>query len=183
MRFLKWLLIILGGLVLLGFIGFKFMTHQTKKASPEVNVDYDRDGLHIAVFYNSPSKKGRIIFGDSALVPYNEVWRTGANEATTFATDQPLAIGGKTLPAGKYTLWTIPGASEWTVIWNRKMVGWGVNFDSKAAREPAEDVLEVKVPVEVLPNEVERFTITVQDLPGPTLVMEWDRTRVAVPLR
>lgn len=181
MKLLKWFVIIVAGLLLLGFIGFKFMTVQTKKASPEVNVDYDRDGLHIAVFYNSPSKKGRQIFG--GLVPYNEVWRTGANEATTFATDQPLTIGGKALPAGKYSLWTIPGPEEWTVIWNSKVPGWGVNFDSKAAREPADDVVEVKVPVEQLPNDVERFTITVQDLPSATLVLEWDRTRVAVPLR
>jgi hypothetical protein len=181
MKFLKWVLIILVGLAVLGFVGLQVLQHQTKKASPEGMVTYNQGDLRIDIFYNRPSKKERTIFG--GLVPYKQVWRTGANEATTFATSQPLTIGGKTLPAGKYTLWTIPGETEWTVIWNKKMYGWGVNFDSMAAREPAEDALEVKVPVQALPEVVEQFTISVQETPAPTLVLDWDRTRVAVPLK
>ncbi|MBS1583397.1 MAG: DUF2911 domain-containing protein [Bacteroidetes bacterium] len=180
MRFLIRLIIIVAALLALAFIGFKVMQHQTKKASPEATVTYAKDGLDIEVFYNRPSKKGRVIFG--GLVPYGVVWRTGANEATTFRTGQDLTIGGKTLPAGKYTLWTIPGEKDWQVIFNKKMYGWGVDFNASASREPAEDALQVTVPVEALPQEVEQFTISIEDTPGPTLVLAWDRTRVAVPL-
>ncbi|HEX2618209.1 MAG TPA: DUF2911 domain-containing protein, partial [Flavobacteriales bacterium] len=128
-----------------------------------------------------PGKKGRAIFG--GLVPYGEVWRTGANEATTFTTNQDLMVGGQKLTAGTYTLWTIPGETEWTVIFNTKMYGWGVDFNRKASRDPTADALQVKVPVTPTAGEVEQFTMTIQDLPAPTLVMEWDRTHVAVPLK
>ncbi|MFT3886481.1 MAG: DUF2911 domain-containing protein [Flavobacteriales bacterium] len=180
-NFLKWALIIVGGLFIIGFVGLRIMKHQTKKASPEATVSYDKDGLKVDIFYNRPYKKGRQIFG--GLVPYGEVWRTGANEATTFTTDQELTIGGQKLPAGHYTLWTIPGATEWTVIFNSRMYGWGVDFNRKASRDPSADVLQVKEPVMPTSGEVEEFTISMQDAPVPTLVLEWDRTRIAVPLK
>lgn len=180
-KFVKWTLIVLGSLAALALIGFQVMKSNTKKASPEGTVAYEQNGLKVDVFYNRPGKKGREIFG--GLVPYNEVWRTGANEATTFATNQDLSIGGQTLPAGKYTLWTIPGASEWKVIFNKEMYGWGVDFDQKAQRKPESDALQVSIVPETLPDVMEMFTISVEDSPAPTLVLAWDRTRVAVPLR
>lgn len=180
-KFLKWTLIVLGSLAALALIGFQVMKSNTKKASPEGTVAYEKNGLKVDVFYNRPSKRGREIFG--ALVPYEVVWRTGANEATTFETNQDLSIGGQTLPAGKYTLWTIPGANEWKVIFNKEMYGWGVDFDQKAQRKPESDALQVPVVPEALPEEVEMFTISVEDSPAPTLVLAWDRTRVALPLR
>lgn len=180
-KFLKWALILVGGLFVLGFVGLRIMKHQTKKASPEATVNYNKDGLQLDVFYNRPYKKGRAIFG--GLVPYGEVWRTGANEATTFTTNQELTIGGQKLPAAQYTLWTIPGETEWTVIFNKKMYGWGVDFNRKASRDPAADALQVKVPVAPTASEVEQFTISFEDTTVPNLVMEWDHTRIAVPLK
>jgi hypothetical protein len=180
-KFLKWTLIILGLLIAIGAIGMQVLKSQTKKASPEGTVAYEKNGLKVDVFYCRPSKKGREIFG--GLVPYDVTWRTGANEATTFTTNKDLTIGAKTLPAGKYTLWTIPGAKEWKVIFNKEMYGWGVDFNEKAQRKPESDVLEVAAIPEVLPEVVEMFTITVADDSVPTLVLDWDRTRVSVPLQ
>ena len=179
-KFLKWTAIVVGILVVVLFVAFQILQSTTKKASPEATVDYKKDGLEVSVFYCQPSKKGREIFG--GLVPYDKVWRTGANEATTFETNQALTIGGKTLPAGKYTLWTIPGTTEWTVIFNSKMYDWGVSWGAEASREAEADVLEVKVPAETLPSVVEKFTITVED-PTPSLVLAWDKTKVSVPLK
>jgi len=179
MKFLKWFLIILGSLLLLGFAGFKFMQYNTKKASPEATVQYGQDGLDLEVFYNRPGKKGRVIFGN--LVPYDKVWRTGANEATTFTTSKALTIGGTVLPAGTYTLWTIPGATEWTVIFNKKMYPWGVDWNSNASREAAHDALRVVVPVEAVATPEELFTIAFQSSPL-AMTLAWDQVRVTVPL-
>lgn len=178
-KFLKWALIGIGGLLIAGFIAFKLLQRNTKKHSPEDTVVYAQDGLYMEVFYNRPGKKGRVIFG--GLVPYDKVWRTGANEATTFSTDQPLRIGGGTLQAGIYTLWTIPGPDEWTVIFNSKMYPWGVNWGRQASREPAHDALRIVVPVERTEAPVERFTIGFR--PGPlALTLSWDDVLVAVPI-
>ncbi|MDX2284759.1 MAG: DUF2911 domain-containing protein [Bacteroidia bacterium] len=179
-KILRWSLIVLGGLVVLLFIAFKVMQSQTKKASPERNVAIAQDSREINVFYNSPSKRGREIFG--ALVPYGKVWRTGANEATTFTTSAALRIGGKELPAGTYTLWTIPGESSWTVIFNSKSYPWGVNMKSEAAREAEFDVLQAEAPVEPLAEPVEMFDITFDNSSGLAMVMTWDKVRVRLPI-
>lgn len=180
-KFLKWTLIVLGSLAALAFIGFQVMKSNTKKASPEGTVAYAKDGLKVDIFYNRPSKRGRVIFGE--LVPFGQVWRTGANEATTFETNKDLTIGGQVLPAGKYTLWTLPGANEWKVMFNKEMYGWGVDFDQKAQRKPESDALQVTVVPQELPEVMEMFTITIEDQPLPTLVLAWDRTRIAVPMQ
>jgi hypothetical protein len=178
-KFLKWSLISVGSLLILAFIGFKFLQYNTKKASPEDTVVYQQDGLRMEVFYNRPGKKGRVIFG--ALVPYDKVWRTGANEATSFSTDQPLRMGDGTLPAGTYTLWTIPGADEWTVIFNKKMYSWGVDWNSQPSRLAEHDALRVMVPVERLDAPVELFTIAFRPEPL-ALTLSWDDVRVVVPI-
>lgn len=180
MKFLKWFLIVLGALLVLGFCSFKWMEYETKKASPEATIHYVNGDLKVDITYCRPYKKGRVIFG--GLVPYNEVWRTGANKATTFTTNKDLTIAGKVLPAGKYTLWAMPHADNWGVFFNKKMYNWGINMDGKASRDPAEDVVEVTAPVEALPEAMEQFTISVEDARVPTLVFAWDKTRVAVPL-
>src|SRR5688572_21647276 len=97
-KFWKWFLIVVVSLGVILFAFFKVMQYQTKKASPEETAEYKNNGKDIKVEYCSPSKRGREIFG--SLVPYNEVWRTGANEATTFETATDLTISGKKLPAG-----------------------------------------------------------------------------------
>ncbi len=101
--------------------------YATKAYSPEETVTYEENSLDLEVFYNRPYKKDRVIFG--GLVPYGQVWRTGANEATTFSTNEDLLIDGSTLEAGKYTLWTIPMENSWKVIFNSKMYPWGINLD------------------------------------------------------
>jgi hypothetical protein len=177
----KRILIILVSIVVVLVGLFKFMQYNTKKASPESTATYTGNGKNISVFYCRPSKKGREIFG--TLVPYDKVWRTGANEATTFTTTTDLKIGEQTLPAGKYTLWTVPGKEEWNVIFNSKQYGWGVSFGGEASREPSSDVLQVNVPVEH-PNEpVEQFTISFEGQDPVKMVLVWDQTRVAVPIQ
>jgi Protein of unknown function (DUF2911) len=178
-KILKRILIIVGILVVALFIAFKFMQMNTKKASPEATVNYAENGLNLTVFYNKPSKKGREIFG--GIVPYGQVWRTGANEATTFTSNKDLTIGGKVLPAGKYTLWTIPEKDSWTVIFNNKQYMWGVNQNG-ASREADGDVINVVVPVQKMENSMEQFDISIVDKPMLSLVLAWDKTKVSVPM-
>lgn len=179
-KFLKWTAIVVGSLALLAFIGFKYMQSSTKKASPEQTVALKQGGKDITVTYSRPSKKGREIFG--GLVPYGKIWRTGANEATSFITKNELIIGGKLLPAGEYTLWTIPERDKWTVIFNSKQYGWGVSFDGEASREPEADVLKVEVPVESTGAPVEMFTISFNEA-IPAMEMAWEQTKISVPIK
>ncbi len=162
---------------------FPFSGHapvQRPRSSPADTATYASGGLKITVAYSRPYKKGRVIFG--ALVPYNEVWRTGANEPATFTTNKELSIGGKPLPVGTYTLWTTPHADQWQVIFNKRMYKWGINMEGRASRDAAEDALEITVPVEVLPDVTEQFTIRVVDHKVPTLELAWDKVQVSVPL-
>jgi len=155
----------------------------TKKHSPEVTELYNINDQEIEVWYSSPSKKGRTIFGE--LVPYGEVWRTGANEATTFTTDKDLLIDGQTLPAGKYTLWTIPGEETWQIIFNSKMYGWGVRWqDSEATREEAHDVVVATARVSKSITTEENFSIKILEGPGnnPVLLLAWDQVVVPLPM-
>ena len=177
-KILKRTAIVIGVLAVVLFAAFKYFSAKTKEASPEATVAYKKDGTEISVFYCQPAKKGREIFGK--LVPFGEVWRTGANEATTFTTNKDLSIGGKTLPAGKYTLWTIPEKDQWTVIFNGKQYDWGVSFGAKASREAEADVLQIKVPTATLGSVQERFNISF-DQTTPALVLAWDMTKVVVP--
>ncbi len=179
---LKWIGIVLGVLAVLMIIGFQVMKSQTKKHSPEGTVEMTQGNTEISVFYNRPGKKGREIFG--GLVPYNEVWRTGANEATTFTTNKNLVIDNQTLPAGKYTIWTIPDEDNWAVIFNDKMYSWGVSISKggAASRNPDNDVLKTMVPVEKMDEVVELFTISLEESPM-ALTMSWDQTRVRVPIQ
>ncbi|MAY83418.1 MAG: hypothetical protein CMP59_04720 [Flavobacteriales bacterium] len=178
MKALKWTLIIVFGLGILGFLGFQFMIYQTKKASPEATVVYEGEDITLSVNYCRPYKKGRKIFGE--LVPYGEVWRTGANEPTTFMTNKDITIEGVKLKAGKYTLWTIPQETQWTIILNSKMYDWGVNWDEKASRDPMYDVLRVNVPSVPTKEVVEQFTI--EFIYHVNMVMKWDDTEVIVPI-
>jgi hypothetical protein len=178
---LKWSLIIFASLVVILGGLFKYFQYNIKKASPESTVEYKKNGKDITIFYNRPSKRGRVIFGQ--LVPYGKVWRTGANEATTFTTTTPLEVGDKKLEAGKYTMWTIPGENEWTVIINSGQYGWGVNFDTEASREADKDVLQVKVPVEKLEAPAEMFTIAFEDASTLQMVLTWDNVRVVIPVK
>ncbi|PHN04407.1 DUF2911 domain-containing protein [Flavilitoribacter nigricans] len=180
-KFLKWTFYIVAGFALLLFVGFKVLQLQTKRYSPEDTVTYKAAGNELMVYYNRPYKKERAIFG--SLVPFGEVWRTGANEATTFSTEDRITFGGKKLRAGTYTLWTVPGPDSWKVIINDRQYTWGVTTDGIASRDPAADVLEVDVPVEKTKREVEQFTINfVGSGRKPDLVLSWDETQISIPI-
>jgi hypothetical protein len=160
---------------------------QAGRLSPRDSIAVSVDGREISIGYGSPSVRGRTVFG--GLVPWNEVWRTGANEATAFRTEADLVIGGKPVPAGSYTLYTIPAPSQWTLIVNRETGQWGTRYD------PSLDLIRVPMQVEELDYPVEQFTILLScelsepcvELDDPdirveriVLSMEWEKTRAWV---
>lgn len=145
------------------------------QASPAASFKQRVGTTDIQVEYARPGVKGRKIYG--GLVPYGEVWRTGANAATkiTFSTD--VKFGGKAVPAGTYSLATIPGASEWTVILNKATDGWGAySYDEK------QDLVRVTAKPVPLADLVESFSIGMTDLRDDSgvLTMDWEKTRVPV---
>lgn len=142
--------------------------------SPRDTVTATAGGANLWVDYSRPARRGRTIFG--ALVPYGQVWRTGANAATQFRTDRPLAFGEVVVPAGTWTLWSIPGPDGWTLIVNEET---GI---SGTARKPEKDRFRIPLQVTRLPESVERFTIAVDPGPqGGVLRLEWDTTRASAP--
>lgn len=152
------------------------------RLSPKDTVKFELNDLKLKIFYNRPYKKNREIFG--ALVPYNQVWRTGANEATTFETNKKLDVNGFTLAEGKYTLWTVPRDSVWTVIFNSKQYKWGVNEQMQPMWDPNYDAVSVDVPVQKLNTTVEQFTIAFDNSTDNLfLTMAWDDVKISVPLK
>jgi len=178
-------LIIIGSVLLIllaaALIVPGILKNSTKKHSPEEIVKFSKSGANIEVFYNRPYKKERVIFGE--LVPYDETWRTGANEATTFETSKDIKVGGKKLKKGKYTLWTVPGEDNWEIVFNTKMYGWGVSLslDPKSQRETEFDELIVTVPVQKENQVLEQFTISFQELANSAeMILAWDQVSVPV---
>ncbi|MCJ7467357.1 MAG: DUF2911 domain-containing protein, partial [Maribacter sp.] len=141
MKFIKWLLVVLVVLAVLFFtVGTPYLREQTKKNSPQKTATYTKNGMDLTVNYSSPFKKGRVIFGE--LVPYDKVWRTGANEPTTFRTATDIKIDNKKMPAGTYSLWTIPKKESWLVLFNKEVPDWGVKILSggkETTRKPEQD--------------------------------------------
>jgi hypothetical protein len=131
-------------------------------------------GKSVTIDYSSPRMKGRKIYGD--LVPFGQVWRAGANEATTLVTSSDVVVGGKTVPAGSYTIFTIPGADKWTLIINKKTGEWGIPY-----KYESDELARVGMNVSKLPAPVENFTIA-YDKSGSacTLQMDWETTRASV---
>jgi hypothetical protein len=127
------------------------------------------------VDYGRPLKRGREIFGN--VVPWNTVWRTGANAATQFSTSADLVIAGATVPAGKYTLWTLPTPSGWKLIINKQTGQWGTEY------HPEQDLVRVDTKVETLATPMEQLVIGFEPAPaGTTLTISWDKTKVSVPV-
>jgi hypothetical protein len=139
-------------------------------ASPRMTAKSD----NVSISYGQPSKKGRDIFG--GLVPYGQVWRTGANEATEITFSKVTKVAGHTVKPGTYSLFTIPEKSEWTIILNSKLKQWG-SFKYEEIKK--NDVLHITVPAKQAGMAVEKFTIAVTDA---NLNMQWDMTSVDVPL-
>ena len=132
------------------------------------------DGKSITVDYSSPRAKGRKIFG--GLVPYGEVWRAGANEATTFVTTTDVMVGGTHVPAGSYTIFAIPNPDKWTLIISKKTGEWGTDYPG-----PENDLARVDMKASKLPSLVENFTIAFDKTAnGYTMRMDWETTRASV---
>lgn len=179
---LKRILIIFASLVVLTLVALFSLKAWTKSYSPEDTQVFQKGDLKIEVFYNRPYKNGRTIFGD--LVPYHQVWRTGANEATTFKTNRDLYVDGSLLKAGKYTLWTVPKKESWEIIFNSKMYSWGITTEGEPARKPKFDVLTLEVPVMKNLKTVEQFTIYFNEGKSlNTLFLAWGNVVVAVPFK
>lgn len=152
-----------------------------KSLSPEDQVAFHQGDLEIKVFYNRPYKKDREIFG--ALVPFDKVWRTGANEATTFESNKDIKVNGKKLKAGKYSLWTIPGKDSWKIIFNSEYGQWGINSKGEANRSGQLDVLQVEVAPVEQDQTFEQFTIAFEKAGDEAeMVLAWDKTLVSIPI-
>jgi hypothetical protein len=145
------------------------------KPSPAASASCDLGGgKTIKTDYSSPRMKGRKIYGE--LVPFGEVWRTGANEATTFVTSVDVVVGGKTVPAGNYTIFTVPKADGWTLILNKKTGEWGIPY-----KYEGDELARVDMKVSTLPSPVENFTIAYdKSAGGCKLRMDWETTRASV---
>jgi len=153
---------------------------KSKRPSPPASAACKfSDGKTIKIDYSSPRAKGRKIFGDAsekALVPYGQIWRTGANDATTFVTDTNLNVGGKAVPAGSYTIFTVPKADAWSLVISKKTGEWGTDYPGEK-----EDLVRVPMTVSKTSAPVENFTIAF-DRAGSkcTLRIEWENTRASV---
>lgn len=142
--------------------------------SPRDTVRATIGGASVLVDYGRPRKRGREIFGN--VVPWGQVWRTGANAATQIRTDRTLMFGSFAVPAGTYTLWTLPAQAGWQLIFNRQTGQWGTEYD------PARDLGRVPMTVSTLAEPAETFTIGVEPRgDGGVLVLTWDRIRAQVP--
>lgn len=170
---------------ILFFVAFSAMIFCTTEAqnlrtpapSPTQMVKQDFALSSVELTYSRPSMKGRKIFGD--LVPYNKVWRTGANGATTLNFAEDVMVGGTKVPAGKYGLLTIPGQAEWTVILSKQL-----DVTSPAAYKQDQDLLRLKVKADQMPFSIETFTIMFNNMKSASmeLMLLWDNVAVTVPI-
>ena len=144
--------------------------------SPAAQANVTLNGKSVTIHYNAPSMRGRKIMG--GLVPYGEVWRTGANPATSLTTATALKIGTADVPAGSYTLYTLPTASAWMLIINKQTGQWGTKYDQ------AQDLVRVEMKKSTLPQPQEKMSINFEHTQGATteLHIRWETTDVSVPV-
>lgn len=149
-----------------------------KPASPPATASVTfADGKTVTINYSAPSMRNRKIFG--GLVPYDQVWRTGANAATSLKTDVDLTIGGTKVPAGSYTLYTLPKVNYWTLIINKQTGQWGTKYDM------SQDLARIPMTVTQRPSGLEIFTISLDKTGGDsaTLKLEWENTVASVEVK
>jgi hypothetical protein len=163
----------------LAVAGFALRAQQDKasRPSPPANAECKINGKTVTVDYSSPRAKGRKIFG--GLVPYGQVWRAGANEATTLTTSSDITVGGTTVAAGKYTIFAIPGESKWTLVISKKTGEWGTAYPG-----PDNDLARIDMKASKTSAPVENFTIAF-DQKGSTCTMrmEWENTTASVDIK
>jgi hypothetical protein len=151
------------------------VAQETKKPlSPPAKAEATLNSKKIVIDYSAPSKRGRVIMG--GLVPYGQVWRTGANAATTLTTAGDLMIGKVHVPAGTYTLYTIPGEKEWTLIINKQTGQWGTKYDQ------AQDLGRTPMTVNALPTLAETLAISLSPAGENRMMLnfDWENTRASV---
>jgi hypothetical protein len=151
---------------------------KASRPSPPKTATGKAGGATITINYSAPAAKGRKIFGE--LVPFDKVWRAGANEATIFETDKDIMVEGKKLAAGKYSLYAIPGATEWSFIFNSETGQWGIKRGGDTSKDPAKDVLTVKAkPAKSASmNESLAYEVT-----STGFVLRWENTEVPVAIK
>jgi hypothetical protein len=164
---MKRIILLTAILAALAFVGCT--QDKSKRPSPPALAEGTIDGVKIKIDYSQPGAKGRKVMG--GLVPYGDVWRTGANEATVIEFDKNVKIEGQALPAGKYTLFTIPGEGEWTIIFNKKLGQWG-SYDYNKNKD--QDALQVKAKSGKT-DFTELFTMAVEK---EGVTMKWENTSV-----
>ena len=152
-------------------VGIVSLSAQDKKPlSPPISFETSVEGVDITIDYSAPSMRGRTIYGD--LVPFGQVWRTGANSATKITVSADVKIEGEVLLAGTYSIFTIPSADSWTIIFNKKASQWGAYGYSKA-----DDALRVQVSPQNLEASVEQMVIE----PSETgILLKWETTGVPI---
>lgn len=156
--------------------GASFASRPLGQLSPRDTVRASLGGASVLVDYGRPAKRGRVIFGN--VVPWDSVWRTGANAATTLVTDKALDVGGTTVPAGTYTLFSLPSQSGWKLIISKRTKEWGTEYD------PMADLARIPMQASKLSSPVEQFTIRVEPQgDGGVLHLMWDDTDAAVPVK
>ena len=152
------------------------------RQSPLDSLSFTVGKTAVKVCYGRPSARGRTMLGGEA-VPYGRLWRTGANEPTMMHVDGPLTIAGVSVPAGTYSLYTIPGAAEWRVIVNRSITQWGEEHEYTAAVK-AREAGTGRVTAESVTTPVDTLTFQADSASGgaAALVLTWEKTRVRIPL-
>lgn len=169
-------------------IGVLFSGHSSaqddkskRPSQPAVATGKIKDAT-ITIDYSSPSVKGRKIYG--GLVPYDKVWRAGANEATIFTSSKDIEVEGKKLAAGKYSLFATPGEKEWTIFFNSETGQWGDKQGGAANMDPAKTVLSVKVKPKDLKEVQEKLLYTIVDKDMESgFAISWEKTRVFVSVK
>ena len=168
--------------------------HPSRRPSPVGIAKVNMGDTYVKVTYGRPYMRGRDIFGapggtTSYLVPFGQLWRTGANEATEITLTGDVLLAGKRLPAGTYSVFTVPGPTSWSIRFNAELGLDGTNRQDpetgefRSAYDTSRDVLQVDVPSSTLDQVVDQFTITLERrAAGADLVLRWERTEVRVPL-
>jgi hypothetical protein len=148
--------------------------HPGKGGSPHVRSEWTVDGANISIEYGRPFLKGRTIGKDVA--PYGQIWRAGADEATTIKTDKALKFGSVSMPAGTYTLWVLPGEKDWQLVISKATGQWGTQY------KEGQDLGRVPMTVGKASSPAEQLTYSIEDTPkGATLRLDWGSSSATVP--
>ena len=152
-------------------------TDKSKRPSPPGTAEVTLKGKKIIIEYSRPYLKGRHV--GKELAPYGEVWRTGANEATSLVTETDLNIGGTKVPAGKYTIYSLPSEGTWKLIINKQTGQWGTEYKQD------QDLARIDMQKSALAQPVEQFTISFDKKSDTTanLNLDWENNRLSVPVK